>query len=130
MDEQKKLKILIIDDDNFLLDMYALKFGQAGFEVVTALGSQIAYDQLKNGLVVDVILTDIVMPIMSGFELLQKMKDENLSSNSIKILLSNRGQQSDINQGKDIGVAGYIIKANNTPSEVIEKVHDIIKKSN
>ena len=74
MEEQKKLKIFIIDDDNFLLDMYALKFGQAGFEVVTALGSQIAYDQLKNGLTVDVILTDIVMPVMSGLNFFKKLK--------------------------------------------------------
>lgn len=122
------MKILIIDDDNFLLDMYALKFGQAGFEVVTALGSQPGYEQLKNGLNPDVILTDVVMPVMSGFEMLEKIKNENLAPNAIKIMLSNRGQQSDINQGAELGVAGYIIKANNTPSEVIVKVNEIIKK--
>ncbi len=122
------MKILIIDDDNFLLDMYALKFGQAGFEVITALGSQPGYEQLKSGLNPDVILTDVVMPNMSGFEMLEKIKNESLAPNAIKIMLSNRGQQSDINQGADLGVAGYIIKANNTPSEVIVKVNEIIKK--
>lgn len=122
------MKILIIDDDNFLLDMYALKFGQAGFDVVTALGSQPGFDQLKGGLNPDVILTDVVMPTMSGFEMLEKIKNENIAPNAIKIMLSNRGQQSDINQGADLGVAGYIIKANNTPSEVIVKVNEIIKK--
>lgn len=122
------MKILIVDDDSFLLDMYALKFGQSGFEVTTALGSQSAYDQLKGGLNPEIVLTDVVMPTMSGFELLTKMRDEGLATNAMKIMLSNRGQQSDINQGEELGVAGYIIKANNTPSEVIEKVNDIIKK--
>src|SRR4051812_49079103 len=101
MEEQKKGKILIIDDDVFLLDMYALKFGQSGYDVVTALGSTLAYDQIKGGLNPDIIITDIVMPEMTGFELLAKLRDEHLAESSIKIMLSNRGQESDISKGKE-----------------------------
>jgi CheY-like chemotaxis protein len=126
--ENKPIKIFIVDDDNFLLDMYALKFSQSGFEVDTALGSMAALEKIQNGVNPDVLLLDIVMPVMDGFELLEKMKAENLIPNTKKIVLSNRGQQSDVDKGNELGVTGYIIKANSTPSEVITKVKDMISK--
>ncbi len=92
----QKHKILIIDDDSFLLDMYALKFSKSNFDVTASLGPEIALEKLRKGLVIDVILLDIVMPVMDGFDLLEKMKEENLSIDSIKIILSNRGQASDL----------------------------------
>jgi len=66
---------------------------------------------------------------MDGFELLTKIKEESISPNSIVIFLSNRGQSSDIAQAESLGASGYIVKASSTPSEVIEKVEDIINKS-
>ena len=128
MTEQTNKKILIIDDDNFLLDMYALKFGQSGYAVQTALGSMPALEILKTGFKPDTVLLDLVMPVMDGFELLKKMKDENLASGATCIILSNRGQEEDIKKGKELGADGYIIKANTTPGEVIEKVESILKK--
>lgn len=121
-------KILIIDDDSFLLDMYALKFSQSGFEVTTALGALPALEKLRGGYNPDLILLDIVMPVMDGFEFLQKRKEENLSASSTAIILSNRGQESDIKKGQELGAAGYIVKASTTPSEVITQVMDIISK--
>jgi len=121
-------KILIIDDDNFLLDMYALKFSKSNFEVHTALGPEIALEVLRKGLLPDIILLDIMMPVMDGFEMMEKMKEENLGTKAIKIILSNRGQPSDIARGEALGAVGYIVKASSTPSEVIEKVNEIINK--
>ena len=121
-------KILIIDDDNFLLDMYALKFSKSNFNVSTALGPEIALEKLHSGYIPDIILLDIVMPVMDGFELLEKMKEEKLAEGSIKIILSNRGQPSDIARGESLGASGYIVKASSTPSEVIDKVNEIISK--
>ncbi len=121
-------KILIVDDDNFLLDMYSLKFSKSDFDVVAANGPEIALDKLRSGFCPDVMLLDIVMPVMDGFELMEKMKEENLAGSSIKIILSNRGQPSDIARGEALGAAGYIVKASSTPTEVIEKVKNIINE--
>jgi CheY-like chemotaxis protein len=123
---EPKKKIFIIDDDSFLLDMYALKFNQSNFIVTTALGSEQALEKLRLGSIFDIILLDIMMPVMDGFELMEKMKEENLSQDSIKIILSNRGQPSDIARGESLGASGYIVKASSTPTEVIEKVNIII----
>jgi CheY-like chemotaxis protein len=124
--EKEKRKILIVDDDNFLLDMYALKFSQNNFEVYTTLSGVQAIEKFKNGLKPDVILTDIIMPEMDGFELLQKINSMKLSPNSIKIILSNKSEQADIDKGKELGAEGYIVKANSTPLEVINQVINIL----
>ena len=126
--EGEKKKILIVDDDNFLLDMYALKFSQNNFEVYAVSGGKQVIEKLKGGLKVDVILMDIIMPEMDGFEMLSKINDQKLATDSVKIVLSNKSQQSDIEQGKILGVAGYIVKANSTPAEVIEQVIQILSK--
>jgi len=127
--EREKQKILIVDDDNFLSDMYALKFSQNNFEVYTAESGLQAIKKLQEGLLPNVILIDIIMPEMDGFEMLEKMNSDKLSVNSIKIILSNKSQQSDIDRGNSLGVSGFIIKANSTPVEVINQVVDILGKN-
>jgi two-component system chemotaxis response regulator CheY len=126
--EGEKRKILIVDDDNFLLDMYALKFSQNNFEVYTASGGVQALEKLKGGLGPDVMLMDIIMPEMDGFEMLAQINRQNLCPNCVKIVLSNKSQQSDIDEGNQLGVAGYIVKANSTPAEVINQVVKILEK--
>lgn len=128
--EGNKKKILIVDDDGFLLDMYAFKFSQSGFEVYTAMNGVQAVKKLTEGLKPDVILMDIIMPEMDGFEMLEKINSEKLSENSVKIVLSNKSQQEDLDRGNSLGVEGYIVKANSTPSEVIGKVEEILEKKN
>ena len=126
--EGDKKKILIVDDDSFLLDMYALKFSQNNFDVFTAPSGLEVIEKLKGGLKPDIILMDIIMPEMDGFEMLAKINEEKLSPDSVKIILSNKSQKSDVEQGASLGVAGYIVKANSTPAEVITQVIDILNK--
>lgn len=122
-------KIFIVDDDSFLLDMYALKFSQSGYDVTTALGALPALEKLRaGGFIPDIILLDIVMPVVDGFEFLEKMKAEALAPNALHIVLSNRGQEADIQRAKELGAVGYIVKASTTPAEVITQVGDIISK--
>ena len=125
MDAEKK-KILIVDDDTFLIDMYALKFSQGSFEVHTASSASDALEKLKEGLQPNIILLDIMMPGMDGFEFMEKMIENKFALSAVKIVLSNQGQQSDVDRGVALGAAGYIVKASSTPAEVIDKVMDIL----
>ncbi|MBP6883983.1 MAG: response regulator [Candidatus Pacebacteria bacterium] len=126
--EGEKRKILIVDDDSFLLDMYALKFSQNNFEVHTGISGVQALEKLRGGLKPDVIMMDVIMPEMDGFEMLEKINTEKLSPESTKIILSNKSEQGDVERGNSLGVSGYIVKANSTPAEVITQVTAILAK--
>jgi DNA-binding response OmpR family regulator len=119
--------VLIIDDDAFLLDMYALKFSQRDFQVTSAGQTIDALEKLRAGYVPDIIVVDLVMPTMDGFEFLETIRTEGLAKNALVIILSNLGQQEDIDRGLALGASGYIIKASATPSEVVEKVLETIE---
>jgi len=125
----KGKKVLIIDDDRFLLDMYTVKFREEGHEVVEASGSMEAMNKLsEEGATYDIVLLDIVMPAMDGFELLADIKKKNLAPAAICIILSNLGQPADIEKGTTLGADGYIVKASATPSEVVAQVMEIVKE--
>lgn len=126
MDKNKR-KILIVDDDSFLLDMYALKFSQNDFEVYTAESGIHAMEKIKGGLCPDIILMDIIMPEMNGFEVLSEMNNKKLCPECVRVILSNKSEQQDIEEGKRLGVSGYIVKANSTPTEVINQVIEILE---
>lgn len=127
--EGLKKKILIVDDDSFLLDMYALRFSQAGFDVETAMNSEDVLKKLRAGLAPDACLFDVVMPGVDGFEMLEIINKENLIPKAIKIFLSNLGQDQDIARGKSLGAASYIVKANSTPSEVVTQVNKVLQNN-
>ena len=119
-------KIFIVDDDKFLLDMYTFKFKEKGFDVTQAFGSVDALNKLKGGIVPDIMLLDVVMPTMDGFELLSIIKNEKLAPNAKVLVLSNLGQPTDVEKGRSLGANGYVIKASATPSEVVEKVMTVM----
>lgn len=120
------MHIFIIDDDKFLLDMYSLKFSQLGYQVSTATDGQEALDKVSNGLRPDIFLIDVLMPRLDGFQLVGKLKELHLPDPAL-IILSNMGQQADIDQGLALGIDGYIVKATATPSEVVAKTKDIVE---
>jgi DNA-binding response OmpR family regulator len=124
------LKILIIDDDGFLLEMYALKFTQKKFDVLALPGTLEGLEKLRGGYVPDVLVVDLVLPAMDGFEFLEVVKNEGLAKDAVKIVLSNLGQEEDIDRATKLGADGYIIKASATPSEVVTKVEETIAERN
>ncbi|MBU3925566.1 response regulator [Patescibacteria group bacterium] len=124
-----KYKILIIDDDEFLLDMYSIKLKEQGFDVDIAFSGLEGVEKIKGGLCPDLILVDLVMPNMDGFEFLKEVKGKNLLKNVKIIILTNLGQESDIKKGLSLGADDYIIKAHFTPSEIVKKIQTLLESS-
>ena len=129
MNDHPVYKIFLIDDDSFLLNMYSLKFGKSNFEVNSSQSGAEAITKLKGGYVPDIMLLDIIMPSMDGLELLAEIRNQKLAPNATIIMLTNQSDARDIERAKELGVAGYIVKATTIPSEVISQVLDIHKKN-
>ncbi len=125
MTDQPAKKILFIDDDKFLLDMYSLKFNKAGYEVQTADTTDGAIKMLRDGYVPDVLLCDIVMPGMDGLDMVTVIRKEKLIPNAVIIMLTNQGASDDIARAQKMNVDGYIVKATTVPSEVLAEVEKI-----
>lgn len=121
-------RIYLVDDDRFLLDMYAIKFKNAGHEVSAFQNGDEVLAALKKDKAPDAILLDVVMPGMTGFEILAKIRQDNLAQGTKIIILSNQGQDNDLDKAKELGAAGYIIKASAIPSEVYAETIKIIEK--
>lgn len=127
--EQEKMpKVMIIDDDKFLLDMYAVKFKKSGVVVDACLTAEDALKKIRDGARLDVLLVDIVMPGMDGFRFINTLREENLVPSASVLILSNQGQAVDIEKAKSLNVDGYIIKATTIPSEVVEKTMAAFKE--
>ncbi|OHA02893.1 MAG: hypothetical protein A3J58_02335 [Candidatus Sungbacteria bacterium RIFCSPHIGHO2_02_FULL_52_23] len=122
-DQTHKPKILIIDDDPFIADMYVLKFKDEQFEIETARNGK---DGLKkiDEYKPDVILLDVVMPDMDGFQVLEEIRKKNVPQKII--LLTNLGQKEDVERGLALGASDYVVKAHFTPSEVVERVRKLL----
>lgn len=122
----KQYKILIIDDDPFLLDMYVLKFKEQRYVLETASNGKEGLEKAKTFLP-DLVLLDVVMPGMDGFEILRELKKDESSRPLKVVLLTNLGQKEDVERGLQLGANDYIIKAHFTPGEVLAKVKEILK---
>ncbi len=122
------MKLLLVDDDAFLRDMYAIKFTENGHSVEVVDSGASALLKLKSSQDFDIILLDMIMPGMSGVELIQSIKQEFPDMDAKCIVLSNQGQSEDIEEATEAGAAGYIIKAESVPSDVLKKVEAIFKK--
>lgn len=125
MASAQKYKILIVEDDTFLGGIYASKFEKEGFEVMTASDGEAGFKQAKKEMP-DIILLDILLPKLDGFEVLEKLKaDEHLRKVPV-VLLTNLGQKEDVDKGLKLGAKDYLIKAHFMPSETVEKVKKIL----
>lgn len=125
------MKILLVDDDTFLRDMYATKFIECGHEVTTAQHAPDALRILETDHSFELMIVDMIMPGMTGVELiaeLQKLFNEENDFDMKYIVLSNQGQDQDISEAKEAGAIGYIIKAQSVPSEVVKKVEEIMSE--
>jgi CheY-like chemotaxis protein len=120
------IKIFLVDDDKFLLDMYSLKFKKSGCEVEVAFSGDEALKKIRGGYVPDILLLDIIMPAMDGIEILKTIRTEKLLPDAIIVMLTN--QADDQAKVEALGIDGFIIKAMNIPSEVVSQVLAIYNK--
>ena len=122
-------RIFLVDDDKFLLDLYAVKFKNAGHEVSIFGGGEelLAALRKKDAAGPDAILIDVIMPGMNGFEALEAVRKEQLAKGAKIIILSNQGQETDIEKARQLAADGYITKASAIPSEVFAETMRIIE---
>ncbi|MBI2038369.1 MAG: response regulator [Candidatus Nealsonbacteria bacterium] len=117
-------KILLVEDDPFLVDIYTTKFKEAGFEVDVATDGEMALAKTKEASI-DLVILDIVLPQMDGWEILKEIKE--IKKFLPVIILSNLSQPAEVEKGLQLGAIKYLIKAHYTPSEVVEEIKKVLK---
>ena len=119
--------VLIVEDDSFLREIIAKKIQSAGFDVHEAASGENAFELLQKvrpGL----ILLDLILPKMNGFELVEKMRREDFLKDIPVIFLSNYAETQGMKRSADLGVRDYLVKAKLTPGEVLERVEKFFKE--
>lgn len=117
--------IFLVDDDQFLLNLYVNKFKNLNHEVVAFSSGKELIVALREQPKIDALLLDIIMPDMDGFEILETLRKEHLAQGAKIIVLSNQDIHTE--KIKQFDIDGYIVKASAIPSEVVEKTIGIIK---
>lgn len=123
------LKVLIVDDEAALVDIYSTKFKSEGFYVCTANDGCAALQQIVLEWP-SIVLLDIVMPeragIYDGFDVLRRIKDDTRMCDIPVVIMSNLGMNQDMKRGKEMGAVEYIVKSNMTPSEVVKVIEKVL----
>lgn len=128
MADPKPAHILLIEDDTFLGGMYVTKLSMEGFAVDLAVDGEQGLKDAKQ-MEPDLILLDILLPKMNGFDVLKALKASANTKSIPVILLTNLGQKSDVVEGLNLGATDYLIKAHFMPSEVVAKIKDVLART-
>lgn len=118
-------KILLVEDEDFIRELYVRQLTKAGFSVKSAADGQSGFETLKSE-PFDLLLLDIMLPGMNGLQLLREFKTNYPNSPMITILLTNLGQEAVIKEGFELGAQAYLIKASYTPDQVVTEVKNAL----
>ncbi len=118
-------KILLIEDDKFLRELMNKKLLSLDYEVETAADGETGLIKIKE-VKPDVVLLDLILPGINGFEVLEKAKKDPETANIPVVILSNLGQAEDIERGLKLGAVDFLVKAHFTPQEIVNKLKNII----
>ena len=118
--------ILLVEDDPFLIDIYGTKFKEVGFEVKVAKDGPSALQFIEERKP-DLLILDIVIPHLDGWEILAKVKSQDKFKDLKVLILSNLGQRQEVEKGLKLGAAKYLIKAHYTPTEIVEEAKEMLK---
>lgn len=119
--EEKKLKILLVDDDAVLREMYAEIFQSANFEVLEANDGLAGLDKASTNLP-DVIFTGIIMPRMDGFDMMEALKKTVMTANIPVVISSHMGRGTDMERAMELGAKDFIIRDATRPVEVVKRI--------
>ncbi len=120
-------RVLLVDDDRFLLDMYSMKFSKSGFAVQSCMSADEALEALRAGFKPDAVVFDLMMPQKDGKEFLRGVQGEHLAEGAALIALTNQSSDRDRLETEDLGVDKYVVKATMIPSEVVNTVSEAIQ---
>jgi len=123
--KNKKITILLAEDDEFIARAYQDGLRRDGFEVLVAPDGQDAMEQIRRKKP-DIILLDLIMPVKNGFEVLEDIQLEKELKSIPVIILSNLGQEADIEKGKSMGATDYLVKSDYSMKDVIAKVRECL----
>lgn len=126
MAEVSNKNILVVEDDSFLMKAYQIKFGKEGMGVLSASDGKEALEMLQKE-PAEAVLLDLMLPQVSGFDVLAAIRKNDKWKNVPVIILSNLGGEQDIERGKELGATDYIVKANTKIDDVVKKVKEYIK---
>ncbi|MFO0862777.1 MAG: response regulator [Candidatus Saccharibacteria bacterium] len=118
--------VLLVEDNDFIRNMYQLKLAKADFSVVEAVDGQMALDKIGEHKP-DLVLLDLMMPNVNGIDVLKSLKKQNLTPDLPVIVLTNVMDPQTIEQAKELGARDYIVKTDLTPSQVVEKLQPFLK---
>jgi len=121
-------KILLVEDDFFVRDIYQRKLRECGFEVRSAENGLEGMERLKES-IPDLVMLDIFMPYMDGRDVLREIKGNEEWKHIPVILLTNFSASEGVRDGFSLGAEEYLIKSHFTPSEVLQKVESILEKA-
>jgi DNA-binding response OmpR family regulator len=118
--------ILLVEDDPFLIDIYTKKFKESGFNVIVAVDGEECLKKLQEE-APDLMLLDIVLPAIDGWEILRRMSKDKKFKDIKVIILSNLGQREEVEKGVELGAAKFLIKSHYTPTEIVEEIKKSLK---
>ena len=122
----KMKRILLVEDDPFLIDIYSQKLRKEGFEVEVISDGEEVLGALQNRKP-DLLILDIVLPRLDGWEILKRINENHHLKDLKIVIISNLGQKEDIERGQELGALKYFIKAHFTPSQVAEEIKKVLK---
>lgn len=122
-----KVTVALIEDDPLIAEMYTTKFTKEGYDLQHAADGAAGIELVKK-LKPDIILLDIIMPKMDGFQVLQALREDPAFKNTPVVMLTNLGQEEDVQKGRALGATDYFIKTNFTPAAIVDKVKTLLAK--
>jgi len=120
-------KVLVIEDDKMMADVLTEKLTKTGLTVAYAMDEKSSFQEIDKG-IPDIVLLDLILPGISGFDILSKIKSDERTKSVPVIILSNLGSEDDIKKGIDMGADAYLIKANVLVEDIIEKIKEVLQK--